>query len=195
MDIECTNEELFIFKKIAEAADELSMPVYVIGGFVRDKIMHRITKDADIVCVGDGIKLAKKTAQNFHTQPQVNIFKTFGTAQIKLSLNNNEVFNTSHPSLKEKGWDETFFEIEFARLNSLELRIVMIWFPRMELLPQAFSCALAHQDAEVRASALRRVAGQPDLCSIAPGYLNDALQREGKSELSRKVLDALSRSR
>ncbi len=114
MDIECTDDELFIFKKIAEAADELSMPVYVIGGFVRDKIMHRITKDADIVCVGDGIKLAKKTAQNFHTQPQVNIFKTFGTAQIKLSLNNNKVFNTSRPSLKDKGWDEAFFEIEFV---------------------------------------------------------------------------------
>ncbi len=60
MDIECTDEELFIFKKITEAAEELTMPVYVIGGFVRDKIMHRPTKDADIVCGGDGIQLARR---------------------------------------------------------------------------------------------------------------------------------------
>ncbi|MEO6220931.1 MAG: tRNA nucleotidyltransferase, partial [Ginsengibacter sp.] len=66
MDITCTNEEVYILKKIAEAGKELSMPVYVIGGFVRDKIMHRPTKDADVVCEGDGVQLAKRTAQKFN---------------------------------------------------------------------------------------------------------------------------------
>jgi poly(A) polymerase len=58
MDIPCTEKELFVFKKISQAADELNMPCYVIGGFVRDKLLGRGTKDVDVVCVGDGITLA-----------------------------------------------------------------------------------------------------------------------------------------
>jgi putative nucleotidyltransferase with HDIG domain len=84
MQIECTAKELFIFKKIAKAAEELSTPCYLIGGFVRDKLLDRPTKDADIVCIGDGIKLAHAVAELFNPQPTVAYFKTFGTAQIKI---------------------------------------------------------------------------------------------------------------
>jgi putative nucleotidyltransferase with HDIG domain len=84
MDINCTEKELFVFKKIAHAAKELHMPCYIIGGFVRDKLLGRKTKDADIVCVGDGIKLAHAAAGLFNPRPFVSFFKTFGTAQIKI---------------------------------------------------------------------------------------------------------------
>jgi poly(A) polymerase len=84
MDIKCNDKELFVFKKIAHAAEELGVPTYVIGGFVRDKLLGRITKDADIVCVGDGIQLAHKVAERFQPKPAVSFFKNFGTAQIKL---------------------------------------------------------------------------------------------------------------
>jgi poly(A) polymerase len=84
MDIKCNEKELFVFKKIAHAADELGVPAYVIGGFVRDKLLGRATKDADIVCVGDGIQLAHKVAERFQPKPSVSFFKTYGTAQIKL---------------------------------------------------------------------------------------------------------------
>ena len=84
MDINCTEKELFIFKKIGHAAKELHMPVYLIGGFVRDKLIGRKTKDADIVCIGDGILLAHKVAERFNPKPIVSYFKNFGTAHIKL---------------------------------------------------------------------------------------------------------------
>lgn len=84
MDIRCSDKELFVFKKIAHAAAEMGMPCYLIGGFVRDKLLGRPTKDADIVCVGDGIALAHNVAARFSPSPQVAFFKTFGTAQIKL---------------------------------------------------------------------------------------------------------------
>jgi len=96
MEINCTDEEVFIFKKISEAADELAMPTFIIGGFVRDKILNRETKDADIVCVGDGIELANKTAAKFSPKPTVSFFKNFGTAQVKVFSNGS------------------FFEIEFV---------------------------------------------------------------------------------
>lgn len=84
MFIDCSNKELFIFKKIANAAEALEMPAYIIGGFVRDKIIGRPTKDADIVCLGDGIELAHKVAERFSPKPKVAYFKNFGTAQIKV---------------------------------------------------------------------------------------------------------------
>jgi poly(A) polymerase len=84
MQIPCTEKELFIFRKIAAAAQELQYPTYIIGGFVRDKIIDRPSKDADIVCVGDGIVLAQKVAQRFNPQPTVAFFKNFGTAQIRI---------------------------------------------------------------------------------------------------------------
>jgi poly(A) polymerase len=84
MQIECTSKELFIFNKIAKASQTLSMPCYLIGGFVRDKLLGRETKDADIVCIGDGIKLAHMVAQFFNPKPPVAFFKNFGTAQIKI---------------------------------------------------------------------------------------------------------------
>jgi poly(A) polymerase len=84
MDIQCSDRELFIFKKIAHAAAEQQVPAYVIGGFVRDKRIGRKTKDADIVCVGSGIQLAHAVAAHFNPPPTVAFFKTYGTAQIKL---------------------------------------------------------------------------------------------------------------
>lgn len=85
MQIPCSEKELFILKKIAAAAEELQVPCFIIGGFVRDKIIGRKTKDADIVCLGDGIALAQKVAERFSPKPAVAFFKNFGTAQIKIN--------------------------------------------------------------------------------------------------------------
>ena len=84
MYITCSDKELYLFKQIAIAGEQLQMPSYLIGGFVRDKILGRDTKDADIVCVGDGIELAHKIATLFRPRPKVNYFKNFGTAQMKI---------------------------------------------------------------------------------------------------------------
>ena len=85
VEIPCNDKELFLLKKIAAAAAEMAVEAYLIGGFVRDKIIGRPTKDADIVCMGDGIALAHKVAEKFNPKPYVSFFKTFGTAQIKIN--------------------------------------------------------------------------------------------------------------
>ena len=81
---DCSNKELFVFKKIANAAASLGMPAYIIGGFVRDKIIGRKTTDADIVCLGDGILLANEVAARFSPSPKVSFFKNFGTAHLHI---------------------------------------------------------------------------------------------------------------
>ncbi|WP_295120860.1 HD domain-containing protein [uncultured Chitinophaga sp.] len=83
MDIPFTSLEGQLFERIAQAAGSLGVPCYLIGGFVRDKLLDRKTKDVDIVCVGDGIALAHRTAALLDPGIQVNFFKNFGTAQIR----------------------------------------------------------------------------------------------------------------
>jgi tRNA nucleotidyltransferase/poly(A) polymerase len=103
MEINCTDKELFIINKVASAAEALGVETYLIGGFVRDKLLGRPTKDADIVCAGDGIELASTVAKLFIPAPQVNYYKNFGTAHIRVYL----------PGENNAGEDE-FFDIEFV---------------------------------------------------------------------------------
>ena len=84
MHIKLNDKEQFILKKISNASETLNVKAFVIGGFVRDKIIGRATKDADIVCLGDGIELANEVAKLFSPKPNVSFFKNFGTAQIKI---------------------------------------------------------------------------------------------------------------
>ncbi|AXY78050.1 HD domain-containing protein [Paraflavitalea soli] len=139
MDIRCTDKELFVFNKIGHAAADLGIEAWIIGGFVRDKLIGRNTKDADIVCVGDGIELANRVADRFNPRPPVAFFKTYGTAQIKLKdfydhqdieeLGISEKGDdplaergddspaedgSAPPSFRKEGGGEAAFEIEFV---------------------------------------------------------------------------------
>jgi len=83
MDINCSARELEILKGVAVAAQKICAPCYLVGGFVRDKLLGRTTKDADIVCLGDGLLLAKTAAENFKPLPIVSYYKNYGTAHFK----------------------------------------------------------------------------------------------------------------
>ena len=73
-----------IFSIISCASKELSIKSYVIGGFVRDYILKRgSAKDIDIVAVGNGIALARKVSSLLPSKPEVQVFKTYGTAMLR----------------------------------------------------------------------------------------------------------------
>ena len=114
MDIKCTERELFILKKIAHAAEELGVETYLIGGFVRDKIIGRNTKDADIVCVGDGIELAKKVAKRFKPEPKFSYYKNFGTAHLRIDSSKHKESSKVLPPIggEDSGW--AAFDLEFV---------------------------------------------------------------------------------
>lgn len=84
MQIPCSEKEIFVIDKVARASASLGLESYLIGGFVRDKLLGRETKDADFVCAGDAIELATATARLFDPVPRVDFFKNFGTAHIRL---------------------------------------------------------------------------------------------------------------
>lgn len=72
------------FKVIAKASQMLDYESYVIGGYVRDLILNRPSNDIDIVTVGSGIELAKKTASLISDRKEVKYYGRFGTAMIRL---------------------------------------------------------------------------------------------------------------
>ncbi len=72
-----------IFKIIQTLAEKNNLQVYVIGGYVRDLIMNRPSKDVDIVIIGNGIKLAEAVTEQLPEKPKISVFKRFGTAMFK----------------------------------------------------------------------------------------------------------------
>ncbi|MCE2786830.1 MAG: CCA tRNA nucleotidyltransferase [Bacteroidota bacterium] len=72
-----------IFKQIATIAKASNVSAYVVGGYVRDTLLKRKTKDVDVVVLGDGIALAKQFAQTCGKDATYAYFKNFGTAMVK----------------------------------------------------------------------------------------------------------------
>jgi len=76
-------DERRIFELVARSARELGVPAYVVGGYVRDRLLGRPTKDIDVVCVGDGIRLAEAVAARLSPRPKVVVYRRFGTAMLR----------------------------------------------------------------------------------------------------------------
>jgi poly(A) polymerase len=72
-----------IFEVVAKAAASIGVPAYVVGGYVRDRLLARPSKDMDIVCVGDGIALAEAVAGSLYPRPKVVVYRRFGTAMLR----------------------------------------------------------------------------------------------------------------
>lgn len=72
-----------IVGKIGKVADRLGLEAYVVGGYVRDILLHRPSKDIDFVVVGSGIDLAQAVAKSVEGASQVSVFRNFGTAMLR----------------------------------------------------------------------------------------------------------------
>ncbi len=72
-----------LFHTIAEVCTNSGIKAFVIGGFVRDLLVGRPSKDVDIVVIGSGIKVARQVAEKLGSGTQVKYFKNFGTAMIR----------------------------------------------------------------------------------------------------------------
>lgn len=71
-----------VFKVVSQVATEQGLEAYVVGGFVRDLLLERPSKDIDIVVVGSGLELARLSAEKLRVK-NVSFFKNFGTAHFR----------------------------------------------------------------------------------------------------------------
>lgn len=72
-----------LFHSVGSIADSMNRQCYVVGGYVRDLFLCRHSKDIDFVTVGSGIEVAEAVARYLGRGARCNVFKNFGTAQVK----------------------------------------------------------------------------------------------------------------
>jgi poly(A) polymerase len=90
-----------VFKVISDIAHKNQTEVYVIGGFVRDLILNRPSKDIDFVVIGSGIDLATKIANSLGKNCKVTVYKNFGTAMLHYDDWNIEFVGARKESYRE----------------------------------------------------------------------------------------------
>jgi putative nucleotidyltransferase with HDIG domain len=120
-----------IFEIIQDSARGLGFPSYVVGGYVRDRLLARASKDMDIVCVGSGIKLAENVASRLRPIPRIAVYRRFGTAMIK--HNDLEIefvgarkesyrYDSRKPSVEEGSLEDDQFRRDFT-INALAVSL------------------------------------------------------------------------
>ncbi len=88
---------LDLYRTIGLCADRLGIDAYAVGGVVRDYFLQRPCTDIDVVCIGNteggevhiGIELAHAASQALGGS-KVSVFKTFGTASFRFTVDGHE---------------------------------------------------------------------------------------------------------
>jgi len=80
-----TPKVLELVSVISVKADEHDAVLYIVGGFVRDLLLGRLSVDFDLIIDGDAIELAEELASEYGGQ--VTVHRRFGTAKWYLSEN------------------------------------------------------------------------------------------------------------
>ena len=83
MLLDLNKDDRDVFELMKESAVDLNYDAYVVGGYVRDRLLGIPSQDIDVVAVGSGISLAEHVASKLIPIPQVVVYQRFGTALIK----------------------------------------------------------------------------------------------------------------
>jgi tRNA nucleotidyltransferase (CCA-adding enzyme) len=98
-----SSAEFSLLELVSQTATEMNMPIYIVGGFVRDILLERPSPDFDIVVEGDAILLSDKLANKYGGR--ITSHKKFGTAKWwpldKPTSNSNAKLPISEKQLNE----------------------------------------------------------------------------------------------
>ena len=126
-----------IFESISAISQQMQIKSFIVGGYVRDLLINRDSKDIDIVVLGEGINFAEKVAEKLGNNTSVKIFKNFGTVMLKfndLDIERNSVTqiydilkknNNIHKWFYGHFHDKFFTEkdgVQFHGLDIMELK-------------------------------------------------------------------------
>ncbi len=84
MQLTLSQHEEDLLKAIGACASTIGVRAYAVGGFVRDKLLGRYSKDIDIVCVGSGIALAEEVSRSLPNASHATVYSRFGTAMVRV---------------------------------------------------------------------------------------------------------------
>jgi len=114
-------------KKVAAFRNE---KVFIVGGFVRDKLLKRESNEIDFLIVGDGVQFATELSKRLGLK-NVITYKNYGTAQLKCNNLQLEFVGARKESYDEKSRNPKIasatFEEDIARrdftINSLAVSL------------------------------------------------------------------------
>ncbi|HAW19319.1 MAG TPA: tRNA nucleotidyltransferase [Flavobacteriales bacterium] len=119
-----------LFRIIAGLAEEMGLEAFIVGGYVRDLILDRPSKDLDIVVSANGIGFATALSEKLEGT-HVNLFKRFGTAQFMCGDLDIEVVgarkesyrsNSRNPEVSEGSLEEDRARRDFT-INALSISL------------------------------------------------------------------------
>jgi len=87
-----------VLKLAGEVGSNLGKQVYVVGGFVRDIFMQKISKEIDLMVVGDGINFAEALAKRLAVK-KIIPFKEFSNFCICGPCVNRSLLSTAITAL------------------------------------------------------------------------------------------------
>jgi len=107
-----------VIQKIAEAASAKKVEAYLVGGYVRDRLLNKESKDIDITVIGDAIKFAEFTAGQFNTELNA-VYKRFGTALLLIPGSNEQEVKVEFASARKESYksDSRKPDVEFSDLR------------------------------------------------------------------------------
>jgi len=132
MQLDLTKQEKKLFSLIGTVATEMNQEVYVVGGFIRDRLLGLPSKDIDFVTVGDGPLLATNVCNALGSgASELSVFKNFGTAMfhyhdLELEFVGARKESYSQDSRKPEVIEGTLYDDQLRRdftINALALSI------------------------------------------------------------------------
>ena len=123
------NINISIINLISNLAEKENVEIYLVGGFVRDLILNRKSKDIDVLVVGNGINFADVVAKK--TNDKIQVFKNFGTAMLKTKDYEIEFVsarkesynsNSRKPMIEEGSLEEDLSRRDFT-INTLAISL------------------------------------------------------------------------
>ena len=132
LDQSLSPEQLALLRTVADAAAARQMPLYLVGGFVRDLLLGQTATDFDLVVEGDAIALARALAEQFGGR--VTAHARFGTAQwfqpdsvhhaVDFISTRSETYKhaAALPTVKPGGLTDDLARRDFT-INTLALRL------------------------------------------------------------------------
>lgn len=116
---------------VGQMADQLGVEAFLIGGYVRDLLLGRPSKDIDFMTVSSGEELAMAVALHLGVPEKLHVFKNFGTAHLVLDGKEYEFVgarkesyrtNSRKPIVEEGTLHEDLSRRDFT-INALAIRI------------------------------------------------------------------------
>jgi len=124
-----------LFGKIADLGTELKMPVYIVGGYVRDLILGSEGFDVDFVVVGDALKFCKELKNRIKAGALVS-YPRFGTCMLQYQNHKLEFVTARTEIYQEKSRKPTVEKADL--LSDLSRRDFTINTLAMDIHPDHF---------------------------------------------------------